>query len=485
MRFVTLLKLFAAACVAFAIALVAVVKTIDVHQYRLLVVDLLHAATGRSVDIRGDFQLSVSFRPRIVATDVAIANLPGARRPALLTVARVEAEIGLLALLRRHVEVSRLTLVEPHLTLEIDEAGQANWHRAAVAPMAGRRVGDAPDTSLRINAITVEGGRLVLQDRSARSVSVLSLDQVAISAADADTPIAFSAKGQFGRLPLDISGTTGSFDELESQRRPFPLKVQATAGANHALVDGRIASPATLDGLDLSVALQGNDVAEAAQLFGRGVPPLGPFRASLTLTGAWTDPAIRDLEAIIGKRDLLRLGIKGNIDHVWRGRGVALMVNAEADSPARLGKLLDADLPMKTPVAVSARLADTAEGWHLSDLKAGIGKSDLAGEMTLATTPRPSYVVVLASKLVDLSDFGFKPMQPTPRSGGEPLFSDDGLLPLASVTSFDLDVTWRAEKLAAQGATLCTQPGEAMLLLRSGVLMMRPFTTPNPTSSAP
>lgn len=487
MRFVSFVKLLVAACVAFVIALVAVVKTIDVHQYRLLVVDLLHAATGRSVDIRGDFQLSLSFRPRIVATDVAIAKPPGTRRPALLTIARVEAEIGLLALLGRAFEVSRLTLVEPRLTLEIDESGQGNWSRAAAPPETGpsRRTAHPPDTTLSIRAITVEGGGLVLQDRSARNLSVLSLDHVAISAADASTPIAFSAKGQFGRLPLDVQGTVGSFAELESQTRPFPLKVQASAGSTHAMVDGRIASPATLSGLDLSIALQGNDIAEAARLFGREIPALGPFRASLALVGSWAEPAMLDLDAAVGKRELLRLGIKGNIAQPWSGHGVVLDLKAEADSPARLAKLFEADLPLKAPLVATARLADTPDGWRLAEMKATVGKSDLAGEVTVVATARPMLGAVLTSKLVDLEDFGFKPVLPPPRTKGEALFRDDGLLPLTGVTTFDLDITWRTDKVAAQGMTLGLNPGEAMLLLRSGVLMLRPFTTASLTSGTP
>ena len=485
MRFVSFVKLLVAACVAFVIALVAVVKTIDVHQYRLLVVDLLHAATGRSVDIRGDFQLSLSFRPRIVATDVVIAKPAGTRQPALLTIARVEAEIGLLALLGRAFEVSRLTLVEPRLTLEIDESGQGNWSRAAAPPDPARRTTHPPDTTLSIRAITVEGGGLVLQDRSARSLSVLSLDHVAISATDASTPIAFSAKGQFGRLPLDVQGTLGSFVELENQTRPFPLKIQASAGSTHAMVDGRIASPATLNGLDLSIALQGNDCAEAARLFGREIPALGPFRASLALVGSWSEPAILDLEAAVGKRELLRLAVKGSIAQPWNGHGVALAVKAEADSPARLGKLFNVDLPLKAPLMATARLADAPDGWRLAEMKAAVGKSDLAGEVSLVTTAQPTLGAVLTSKLVDLEDFGFKPVLPPPRTKGEALFRDDGLLPLTGVTTFDLDITWRADRVAAQGMTLGLNPGEAMLLLRGGVLMLRPFTTASLTSGTP
>lgn len=488
MRFVTFLKLLAAACVAFAIALVAVVRTIDVQQYRLLVTDLLHAATGRSVAVRGEFQLELSLTPRIVATDIALANLPGSPRPELLKVARVEAEIGLLALLRREVEVLSLTLVNPELSLEVDESGRGNWH---LAPGRGGRVHTSsglPATSFRVNAVTVSGGRLVLQDRSARSVLVLSLSQVSITAADSSTPIAFTAKGELGKLPLDVSGTVGSFADLETRGRPFPLKLQAAAGNNQAVVEGSIGRLADLADLDLRISLAGSDLAEAARLTGTSAPALGPFKAALRLTGSWAAPDMPELELAVGKKDLARLTARGSIGDPVRMRRVQLAVTADLERPDQLAKLAGADLPLKAPVKAAGRLTDEADGWRLAEVKATVGRSDLGGEIGLTTTgPQPRISAALTSKLVDLADFGVKPLPPPARPAGEPLFRDDALLPLAGMTTVDLDVTWQTETLSSQGTPLFTRPGEAMLLLRGGVLMLRPFTAAAgpPSSNSP
>lgn len=486
MRFITFLKLLVAACVAFAIALVAVVRTIDVQQYRLLVTDLLHAATGRSVAVRGEFQLELSLTPRIVATDIALANLPGSPKRELLKIARVEAEIGLLALLRREVEVLRLTLVNPELSLEVDESGRGNWH---LAPGNGGRVHPSsglPATSFRVNAVTVSGGRLVLQDRSARSVLVLSLSQVSVTAADAATPIAFTAKGELGGLPLDVSGTVGSFTELEIRGKPFPLKLQAAAGSNQAVVEGSIGRLADLAELDLKISLAGTDLAEAARLMGGSAPALGPYKAALRLTGSWSAPALPEMEAAVGKKDLVRLTAKGAIADLARLHHVQLAVSAEIERPDQLAKLAGVDLPLRAPLRAAGRLTDEADGWRLAEVKAVVGRSDLGGEISYGTAePQPRITAALASKLVDLADFGFKALPPPPRPAGEPLFRDDALLPLTGVTAVDLDVAWHAEALSMQGAPLFTRPGDAMLLLRGGVLMLRPFTAaaaePSPT----
>lgn len=477
MRFVTLVKLVVAACVAFAIALVAVVKTIDVQQYRLLVTDVLHAATGRTVQVLGDFELALSLTPRIVATNVVMANPSGTRRPELMKVARIEAEIGLLPLLRREVEVLSLTLVEPDLALEIDEAGRGNWHLPpAAAPGPVPATAATPATRLRIHGITVQNGRLVLQDRSARSVSVLSLNALTITAADAATPIAFTAKGQFGSHPLDISGTIGSFAQLDGGK-PFPVKLQASAGGNQAVVEGSIGALRDLSGLELKVSLQGSDVAVAAGLVGHQVPPLGPYRAALKLTGSAAAPSLPELEIAVGKKETVRLAAKGAIADPARRRGVQLAVTAESDTPGNLGKLLGVELPLKAPLKASGRLADSADGWHLADARATVGRSDLAGEAIVAGEQRPLLTVHLASKLADLADFGLQPAAPLPKAKGEALFRDDALLPLTAIDRLDIEVTWRADRVVSQGIGLTSGPSEAMLALRGGVLTMRPFTS--------
>jgi uncharacterized protein involved in outer membrane biogenesis len=481
MRFVTFLKLVVAACVAFVIALVAVVKSIDVRQYRLLVIDLLHAATGRTVTIRGDFQIAWSLSPRVVATDVAVANPPGVAPADVLTIARFEAEIGLLALLRRDIEVQRLRLVEPRLALAVDESGQVNWGGAAPRPVElTPRSPAIPATSLRIRSVEVIGGRLVLRDRSARGLPELVLDQVEIGALDIDAPITLAAKGRFGRLPVGLSGSIGSFRDL-ADAAPTQIKLQAEAGTNRMLVDGQVGSPAGLAGLDLDVALEGDEVAEAARLLGRRVPALGPYRIGLRVTGSWAEPAIADLDLSVGRKEVLRLTAKGAIAQPWAGRGVEVSGVAESDAPARLAKLLETDLPLKARLRLSGQLADTAEGWQLSGLTGMVGRSDLAGTATLATLgPRPTLAAAVKSQLFDLEDFGVHSLPlPAKGKGGGPLFSDDTLLTLTDL-AMDVELTWQAGKVTARGAVLCADPEPATLQLRGGVLMLTPFTMVQP-----
>jgi uncharacterized protein involved in outer membrane biogenesis len=57
---------------------------------------------------------------------MTLANLPGGTRPDLARAERIVARLSLPALLRRRIEVSKLTLEGPHILFEF-VGGKPNW----------------------------------------------------------------------------------------------------------------------------------------------------------------------------------------------------------------------------------------------------------------------------------------------------------------------------------------------------------------------
>jgi AsmA protein len=74
----------------------------------------------------GPLRISRSLWPTIEVTDVTLANLPGGTRPDLARAERIEAQLSLPALLRRRIEVTKLTLEGPNILLEF-VGSKPNW----------------------------------------------------------------------------------------------------------------------------------------------------------------------------------------------------------------------------------------------------------------------------------------------------------------------------------------------------------------------
>ena len=101
--------------------------TFDANAYKPRIAEAVKRATGRDLALNGPIALKLALRPTIEARDVALANIEGGSRPEMAKLERLEAQIALLPLLRRHIEIDRLVLVRPDILLETDAEGRPNW----------------------------------------------------------------------------------------------------------------------------------------------------------------------------------------------------------------------------------------------------------------------------------------------------------------------------------------------------------------------
>jgi uncharacterized protein YhdP len=114
-------------------ALGVVVTFLDPNDYKPQIVAAVQQATGRTLSLGGPLRISRSLWPTIEVTHVTLANLPGGTRPDLARAERIEAQLSLPALLRRRIEVSKLTLEGPNILFEF-VGGKPNW---VLEPAAG------------------------------------------------------------------------------------------------------------------------------------------------------------------------------------------------------------------------------------------------------------------------------------------------------------------------------------------------------------
>jgi uncharacterized protein involved in outer membrane biogenesis len=108
-------------------------------------------ATGRELTIRGGAELKLSLEPKLVIDDVALGNAAWGASPQMLTAKRIEAQVALLPLLRRRVDVVRFALIEPTISLETDGKGNGNWQ---IGGASGESDGPARSPSGLASAIS-------------------------------------------------------------------------------------------------------------------------------------------------------------------------------------------------------------------------------------------------------------------------------------------------------------------------------------------
>ena len=113
--------------VGVVVAGIAILKSIDLNQYKGLIAQEIEGATGRKVVIGGPIELEVSFSPALALSDVSLRNASWSKDPQMLTVKRFEARVALLPLLREQLRIERIVLSGADIRLETDPKGTGNW----------------------------------------------------------------------------------------------------------------------------------------------------------------------------------------------------------------------------------------------------------------------------------------------------------------------------------------------------------------------
>lgn len=482
MRVGTLVKIAVVAVAVFAVALIAVVKSLDINQYRGLIAEQVAKATGRDLAIRGDLNLALSLTPSLVVEDVALANIPGGSRPEMVTVKRLEAEVALLPLITGTVKIDRLVLVEPDVLLEVTEQGQENWVLAPapevpegdISPPVGD---DAPRTEVEIHEVRVENARFAYHDARNGSVTTAAFDYLDLSAPNAAAPIGIDGEGRINTQSFKITGSAASLQALNAGEA-FPVKLTISDGGFLVSLDGTAGARA----VDMQIAAEGNEAADLARLAGAELPGIGPFRFRGRLHGDESVMALADIDAALGKAELGKISVTGQIQNVFGVNGIDLALEVRADEPAALSALVGGSVPPAGPVRLTARLLDTAEGLRLADLSGEIGESDIAGEAALVLAgERPALTARLASERFRLADIlgpaaerekgaGAGREEAKAQAPADGRVIPDVALPVSALRLLDADVEWTvndlmAGEVQAESARIALQLADGRLTL--------------------
>ena len=190
------------------VAVGVAVAVVDPNDYKPQLIAAVQRATGRVLVLGGPLRISRSLWPTIEVTNIELANLHGGTRPDFATAERIEAQLSLLALLRRRIEIAKLTLIGPDILFEW-VGGRPNWIFAADTGEPA-----ASSVALDIQAVHVRNGKITIRLPTRTHV-------VGIRALDFRYPVADG--------PLDLASVL-----VYSDYQPFVFRAKARAAGGGA-----------------------------------------------------------------------------------------------------------------------------------------------------------------------------------------------------------------------------------------------------------
>ena len=196
---------------------------IDWNRYKDKIIAHASQELGRQLSVDGDISLAMLPVPAFSVTGVRIASLDGSAVPEMLRLKSLDVQVALLPLLVGSLEVARIVLVEPDMTLERLTDGRGNW----VFPNLNFGTDEGKTTSslplISIEELRIQNGTLTYSDSIKGLTERFEKINVTLSVPSLAGPFEITGRVEFQNIGLEIE--TGIV-ELVTDRR---IAVKGTA----------------------------------------------------------------------------------------------------------------------------------------------------------------------------------------------------------------------------------------------------------------
>ncbi|MFN7113144.1 MAG: AsmA family protein [Alphaproteobacteria bacterium] len=180
---------------------------IDWNRHKETLAAHASAYMQRDVVIGGDISFRLLPNPQLSVADVTMASIEGAKQPHLLKLRQLEAKVRLQPLLQGRIEVEKINLVGPELTLEVLDDARANWQ--------GLTQGDKPFVfgqsggAVKLEDVTLQDGRIrYLHTASGVDIAFDKLN-FSVGAPSLRGPYKIVGEMLFKEVPVNVEITTG------------------------------------------------------------------------------------------------------------------------------------------------------------------------------------------------------------------------------------------------------------------------------------
>ena len=255
-----------------AIALAIFITTLDQNKAKKFLSTAVSMATGRQLRINGDLKLDLGWIASVSASQIQFENVGWSKHAQMAEIGNFDVQIDLWQLLTKfRLVLPTVTISQPKLVLEKNAAGSANWEFRAAPTGPQKRTGIPI-----IEKLIIKDGLLSFDNQQTKTQIELKVSE-AEGAGFLQQPVKLKAQGTYQKLPLTIDLNGGSYENLRSSKMPYPLRIDLGAGKLKAKIDGNLTEPLEMKGEDVTLDIQGDDMANLYPLIRLVFPRTPPY----------------------------------------------------------------------------------------------------------------------------------------------------------------------------------------------------------------
>ena len=369
-------KMIAGGAALLVVLLVAVLylflATYDYNRLKPEIARAVKDATGRELTLGGDIKLDLGLLPALAVKDVKFANAPWGSQPQMLAADRIEAQVRLLPLLHRDVEVKRIAMTGVDLFLETDPTGRGNWDfEGATGGSRTVRSGmqiDVARVSIRELNFAFRNGKT----GSTTRLTLAGLDTAESPSADRQT---VNLKGTWNGQPAEIAGEIGLMRNLGGGQA-FPLDLAGDVSGVKFKAEGAIGDVPNLRGIDLNVQASGTNLAGVGRALAVNLPETDSFTVAGNLKGTAEALTLDEARGNLSRESLEFTG-NGKVGNLISLRDIHLDLTGSGKDLAELGRVIGVSLPQTGPFDVKGRLTGSIKALSLTEAQGNVTREGL------------------------------------------------------------------------------------------------------------
>jgi uncharacterized protein involved in outer membrane biogenesis len=260
------------------IAAAIFISTLDQNKAKQYISAAVNTATGRQLSINGDLKLDLGWISRVSASQIQFENARWSKHPQMVEVRLFDVEIDLWQLVSEfRLVFPSVTISQPKVILEKNAEGSANWEFRAAPAVTEPVVPEKRTEFPVIEKLIIKDGTFLFDDQETNNRLELKLT-LAEAAGFLEQPVKLKAEGTYQKLPLTLFLDGGSYQNLKDTKQPYPLQINLGAGKVKAKIHGNLTDPLAMKGEDVTLDIQGDDMANLFPLTRLVFPSTPPYR---------------------------------------------------------------------------------------------------------------------------------------------------------------------------------------------------------------
>jgi uncharacterized protein involved in outer membrane biogenesis len=339
-------------------------RTYDYNKLKPLVTRMVEDATGRELHLGGEINLAIGFSPSLAVTDVTFANAAWGSQPQMIKIRKLEAQLRLIPLLFKNMELKHIGLADVDVLLETDSKGQGNWDFTG-GNRSAKGFGSFEPAKIDLDSIRVENLNLAFRKAKAGSekrFTVTRLDVAKQATGDVQT---LDLRTEYKGQPAMITGTTGLIRNLLAHRR-FPLQLSGKLADTTIKINGEIEDALNLQGIGAEIRLTGENIEALGHVFDIQLPKTKAFDITVQLKGSKDSLRLDNIKGSLSGNGV-DIFIGGNLGNLIAFSGLDLKLKSSGNDLAAIGSVIGEKLPTTDQFEIQGRLTGSAKALALNE----------------------------------------------------------------------------------------------------------------------